>query len=251
MAQPIAFHFRSGDSLPHRMDPRFKLIFLALISLSILNSGPAGLAVLTPLLVLLAAGIRLPARAMIYELRYFAILLFFVFSARCLTVPGDPLFSLGGVSATHQGLVDGAVVCWRLALVVLMGLLLSVSTRPKEIRTAVEHLFHPLPWVPEKRIATMLGLIVRFIPVILTLTRETADAQRARTVEQRKNPVYRLSRLAFPIMRRTVDGADRLATAMEARCFDENRPTPPLSAARADWISLPIVVGLCAISVVF
>jgi biotin transport system permease protein len=251
MAQPIAFHFRSGTHFLHRMDPRFKLIFLALISLSTLNSGPMGLAIPTLILTVLSVNIRLPVSTMLFELRYFTILLLFVFIARCLTVPGDPIFTFAGIRVTHQGVVVGAVVCWRLALIVLMGLLLSVSTRPKEIRTATEHLFAPIPLVPEKRIATMLGLIVRFIPVILTLTRETADAQRARAVEQRRNPIYRLSRLAFPVMRRTVDGAERLAIAMEARCFDENRPTPPLKAGRADWVSLLVVIGLCAISILY
>jgi len=47
MAHTVAFNFRSGESLLHRLDPRFKVIFLALISLSTLSAGAVGLGLLT------------------------------------------------------------------------------------------------------------------------------------------------------------------------------------------------------------
>ncbi len=131
-----------------------------------------------------------------------------------------------------------------------MGLLFSVSTRPKEIRTAVELLFGPVPFLPEKRLAVMIGLIVRFIPVILHVTREMADAQRARGIEQRRNPVYRASHLVLPVMRRTVNRAEQLVDAMESRCFDENRPTPPLKAGAADWRAMTVVLAVCLFLVI-
>lgn len=245
MASTVAFNFRSGTSILHRLDPRFKIVFLALISLSTLNAGGVGLLVLTVLFVMLAVDIRLPVSKIAFELRYFGIFLFVVFITRCLTEPGDPLFTYKFMTVTQQGLVEGSFAAWRLALVILMGLLFSVSTRPKEIRTAVEILFGPIPFLPEKRIAVMIGLIVRFIPVILHLTREMSEAQQARAIEQRKNPIYRASHLVLPVMRRIVDRADRLACAMESRCFDENRPTPPLKMGFADWRAMSVVLSVC------
>ena len=97
----------------------------------------------------------------------------------------------------------------------------------------------------KKRIAVMIGLIVRFIPVILHLTREVSDAQRARAIEQRRNPIYRASHLALPIMRRTLGRAELLADAMESRCFNENRPTPSLYAAAIDWRAMAAVLVVC------
>ncbi len=245
MANTVAFNFRSGTSILHRLDPRFKIVFLALISLSTLNAGAAGLLVLTLLFALLAVDIRLPVSKIAFELRYFGFFIFIVFITRCLTEPGVPVFTYKFITVTQQGLVEGSLAAWRLALVILMGLLLSVSTRPKEIRTAVEILFGPIPFLPEKRIAVMIGLIVRFIPVILHLTREMSEAQRARAIEQRKNPIYQASHLVLPVMRRIVGRADCLASAMEARCFDENRPTPPLEMGFADWRAMMVVLSVC------
>ncbi|MCP3889836.1 MAG: energy-coupling factor transporter transmembrane protein EcfT [Desulfobulbaceae bacterium] len=245
MANTVAFNFRSGTSILHRLDPRFKIIFLALLSLSTLNAGCASLLVLTLLFSLLVVDIRLPLSKISFELRYFGVFLFIVFITRCLTEPGIPVFSFKAIIVTQQGVMEGGLASWRLALVILMSLLLSVSTRPKEIRTAVEILFKPIPFLPEKRIAVMIGLIVRFIPVILHLTREMSEAQRARAIEQRKSPIYRASHLVLPVMRRIVGRADHLASAMEARCFDENRPTPPLKMGVADWQATTVVVSIC------
>lgn len=247
MAHTVAFNFRAGDSLLHRLDPRFKVIFLALISLSALRSGPAGLGLLSLLFGTLIVNIQLPVAKLASELRYFGFFLAVIFIARCLTEPGDILFSHSFITVTHQGILEGTLAAWRLALIIVMGLLFSVSTRPKEIRTAVEILFARAPLLPEKRIAVMIGLIVRFIPVILQVSGEVADAQRARAIEQRKNPIYRASNLALPIMRRTVGRAEQLTSAMEARCFNENRPTPPLRSSALDWGAFVMMVALCLI----
>ncbi len=242
MAQTITFHFQPGTSFLHQMDPRCKIICLALVSLSTLKAVTAGLLLLTLLFAVLAWDADLPGKTIFFELRYFGLFLLVVFISNCLTQPGTPIYSLKGINITREGVVEGLFASWRLALIILMGLLFSVSTRPKDIRTAIEHLLAPIPFVPEKRIAVMMGLIVRFIPVILGTTREISDAQRARAIDQRKNPILRMSRLVLPVMRRTIGRSQRLADAMESRCFDENRPTPPLKMVRTDWQAITLAV---------
>ncbi len=243
MAQTIAFHFQAGTSFLHQMDPRCKIVCLALISLSTLQALTIVLLLLTLLFAVLVLDVDLPGKTIFFELRYFGFFLLVVFMSNCLTQPGTPIFSLKGISITLEGVVEGLLASWRLALIILMGLLFSVSTRPKDIRTAVEHLLAPIPFVPEKRIAVMMGLIVRFIPVILSTTQEISDAQRARAIDQRKNPIVRMSRLVLPVMRRTIDRSQRLADAMESRCFDENRPSPPLKMVRTDWQAITLAVS--------
>jgi len=92
----------------------------------------------------------------------------------------------------------------------------------------------------------MMGLILRFIPVIFDQAGEIVDAQKARGVENRKNPVYRLTKLALPLMRRTFERADNLVAAMEARGFTENRTDPELALHKRDWISL---IAVCFLSI--
>lgn len=245
MAHTVAFNFRSGSSVLHRLDPRFKVIFLAIISLSTLKAGGPGLLLLTLVFGGVAAEMHLPVKSIAFELRYFSFFLLIIFVARCLTEPGIPVFTFKFFTVSDQGIIEGALASWRLALVILMGLLFSFTTRPKDIRTAVEILFAWIPLLPEKRIAVMIGLIVRFIPIILHITRQVSDAQRARAIEQRRNPIYRTTHLALPIMRRTLGRAELLAEAMESRCFNENRPTPALYAAAIDWWATAAVLVVC------
>ncbi len=247
MAELTAFNFRPGASFLHELDVRFKLVFLALISLASLKAALLALCILTFVLIGVIIDIRLPIKVILKELRYFLILLLFVFIARALTTPGSPLIQIKAVSVTLEGVHGGIIVCWRLLIIIMMGLSFVSTTRSSEIKAAVQWFLNPFPFIPAKRIATMMSLIIRFVPVILDQAKETADAQRARGVENRKNPLYRLKKLLIPLMRRTFLSADKLAVAMEARCYSENRTDPGLSCGIKDWIALFAVTCLCII----
>ncbi|MDF1593241.1 MAG: energy-coupling factor transporter transmembrane component T [Desulfobacterales bacterium] len=250
MAELTSFSYQVGRSLAHGLDARFKLLFLVLISLASLKAGLWALLFLCGGLWWILSDLRLPLVAVLRELRYFLFLLIVVFAARALATPGEAVFTSALITITREGLVDGVLVCWRLLLIVLLGLLLTATTRPSEIRAAVEWILKPIPAVPAKRIGTMMGLIMRFIPVILNQVRETAEAQRARGVENRENPLYRLTKLGIPLIRRTFENADRLITAMEARCYSENRTGPELKSTPRDWIALLVIIAL-GLSMIF
>jgi energy-coupling factor transporter transmembrane protein EcfT len=245
VAELTAFNYRQGESLLHDLDVRFKLLFLVVISLASLKAAWPALCVLTFVLIGLIIDVRLPIKVILKELRYFLILLLFVFIARTLTTPGSPLIQFKSVSVTLEGVHGGIIVCWRLLVIIMMGLSFVSTTRPSEIKAAVQWFLNPFPFIPARRIATMMSLIIRFMPVILGQAKETADAQRARGVENRKNPLYRLKKLLIPLMRRTFTTADKLAVAMEARCYSENRTDPSLSCGIKDWIALFTVICLC------
>lgn len=245
MAELTTFCFQPGTSLIHKLDVRFKLLFLILTSLAGLGSGFTGLALLTALVTALIVHSRLPLKSGVRELRLFLILLLLILIARMFTTPGTALIEIKSIVATRSGLISGVLICWRLIVIALLGFLFIFTTPPSEIKAAVEWFLNPVAFVPGKRIAVMMGLTARFIPVILSQARETAEAQRARCVESRKNPLYRLMRLGVPLIRRTFEQADRLILAMQARCYSENRTDPVLSATRADWIALSVIVIIC------
>ena len=244
MAELTSFSYQSGDSLLHHIDVRFKILIVILISLICLNLYLTGLAILTSLLLGLILHARLPLISGLKELRYFLILLLFVFVARVLSTDGPPLIVLRFISVSIQGLYSGILVCWRLAIIVILGFAFISTTRPSAIKAAVQWFLKPVPFIPEKKVALMMGLILRFIPVIFHQAGEIAEAQKARGVENRKNPIYRLTKLAFPLMRRTFERADNLVAAMEARAFTENRTDPELNLHKRDWICLFVVCFL-------
>jgi len=245
MAKLTAFSFQPGTSLLHKLDVRFKLLFLILISLVSLGGGFTGLGVLTGLVAGLSIHSRLPLKSGFKEFRFFLIFLVLILVARMLTTPGTALIEIKSIAITRPGLISGVLICWRLVIIALVGFLFVFTTPSSEIKAAVQWFLKPAAFIPGKRIATMMGLIARFIPVILNQAKETTEAQRARCVEYRRNPLYRIVRLGVPLIRRTFEQADRLIVAMEARCYSENRTDPDLSATRTDWFALLIITIIC------
>ncbi|MGD2185817.1 MAG: energy-coupling factor transporter transmembrane component T [Desulfobacterales bacterium] len=249
MAELTTFNFQPGTSLLHKLDVRFKLIFLILISLISLGGGLQGLIMLSGLVAVLIVHSRLPVKSGFKELRFFLILLLLILVVRMLTTPGTVLIEIPFVTITQPGLISGLLICWRLVIIALLGFLFIFATPSSEIKAAVEWFLKPVGFVPGKRIATMMGLTARFVPVIFNQAIETAEAQRARCVENRKNPLYRLIRLGIPLLRRTFEQADKLVVAMEARCYSENRTDPELCATRIDWMASVVMILICVMAV--
>lgn len=247
MAELTSFSYIAGHSLLHRIDARFKIISIIFLSIVSLNIYFRGLGLLSVLLLGVIFYARLPLASGFKELRYFLILLLLIFVTRVLSTDGTPVINLKYFTISMQGITNGILVCWRLALIVILGFAFISTTPPSAIKAAVQWFLKPVPFIPEKKVAVMMGLILRFVPVILDQARETAEAQKARGVENRKNPVYRLIKLSFPILRRTFERADNLVLAMEARCFIENRTDPELVTQKRDWVALMAVCCLCVL----
>ena len=251
MAELNTFSYRPGQSGLHRLDARIKLLGLVLVSSLSMLGGYVPLAVLSVLLMALAMNCGLPLFRLVGELKYFFFLLALVFAARALSTPGEVLWQWSVLGVTWEGLQAGALMCWRLTLVIVMGLLLVNSTRVSRITGAVRWYLRPVPGLDETRIALMMGLVVRFIPGLLQRANETADAQRARCVENRKNPVYRLRVLVIPLLRNIFLEADELVQAMEARGYTGRRTEPEFALQRGDWIALAGLVFLSSGLILF
>ncbi len=217
-----------------------------MVGIATLQADFRGLAALTVLILAALRHTGIPLASMAREMRYFVLLLVLVFIARALSTPGEALLSAAGVSVTREGVLAGGRVCWRPACVAAAAILFVVATRPSELRGAVIWLLAPVPGIPERRAGTMISLLVRFIPMVLDQARETSDAQRARCIECRKNPVARMAVLTIALLRRIFEDADRLVAAMEARCYSEDRTGPAFGATRLDWLVLLGAVLFCA-----
>jgi len=249
MAELTLFGYQAGNSLIHRLDSRFKLLFLFLLSIGTMRANVWPLAVLTLLCAGLMRGTGLSLISAYKELRYFFILLVLIFISRALTTPGPVWLTLGGLAITRQGVYTGIFVCWRILLIIGLGLLFISSTRTSRIRAALTWLLEPMPFIPASRVSTMISLIVRFIPVIFNQMRETDAAQQARGIGNRKNPIYRLQKFIIPLMLSVFRDADKLIIAMESRCYTEQKTASGLSAHKIDWIGLFVVSGISLLAI--
>ena len=244
MAELTAFSYHPGTSALHALDARVKTACLILVGLDVMSSGLPALGGITVACAACCLLVRLPVLKFFKEIRYFGLFLLFVFASRAFSGTGDPaVIAVGAFRVSGGSLLEAIAISWRLLLVVLFGWVFVATTRFVEIKAAVEWGLRPVPFLPEKRIAVMLGLLVRFIPVIFQQIQETSDAQRARCVEYRINPVFRLVHLAVPIIRRTFERADGLVIAMESRCFSEERTPHRFLISFRDRIVLWAVVG--------
>jgi energy-coupling factor transporter transmembrane protein EcfT len=247
VAELTAFVYRPGATILHRLDVRMKLALVAAASLASLRLDFAGIGLMALPLISAAAGCRRSLRIPAGELRWIGLLLAFVFGARVLSTDGTTVFSVLALDITLEGLREGSLACLRLALVFLAGALLMAATRPADIKAGVQWFLKPLPLVPAERVGTMLGLLVRFIPVIFEEVSRVSDAQRARAVENLRNPLRRAVKLGVPIMSRVFERSDQLALAMEARCYSERRTQPALRTTRRDWVLFGLGCGWLAV----
>jgi energy-coupling factor transporter transmembrane protein EcfT len=195
------------------LDPRLKLAAIAIIGFLSLNAEWKKLALLTLLVLWWGIRVRLSLFSILKDMRYFLLL----------------LCPIWGIRSSTVGMYDATLVCWRIILAAYAGINLMATTRTWEIRAALRWFFKPIPFVPEKRLSAMISLMMRFLPMILRQSGEISDAQKARGIECRKNPIYRMSRFVLPLTRRTFEDADHLIVAMEARSYCEDRTEPELS----------------------
>lgn len=232
MGELTTIGFNPGQSVLHRLDPRTKQAMMMVLSVVSMWGGLPFLLILSTTLAVLLHAANLRVCRLIREIRYFLFFLLFVFGVRAVSVDSSWIPAIRPAAAT-----DALLACWRLLLVILMGILLMATTRVAHIRAALAWYMKPVPLVDEKMMATMVGLVVRFLPVILFQASEISDAQRARGIERRKNPFLRLMKFSIPLFRRVFLCADELAVAMQARCYSEQRTLPELAFGSYDALA--------------
>ncbi|WP_300461327.1 energy-coupling factor transporter transmembrane component T [Desulfobacula sp.] len=251
MAQLIPFTYRPGNSLLHRLDVRLKFFTICLISMSLLSAHLPACGGYALVLVFFFKTAGLNVWETLNSMKYFMLLLFFVFMARVLTVPGDILFVFHDISISEQGIMEGGLVAFKFFLVMVTGLIFSTTTKPSSVKSAVQWFLKPVPFVPEKRVAVMISLSLGFMPVILKQAREISNAQKARCADLQKNPIKRILRLVFPLLKKTFLSADSLVLAMESRCYTDDRTDPEFTPSGNERCFFAGTVVLCLSLVCF
>ncbi|MCF8112805.1 MAG: energy-coupling factor transporter transmembrane protein EcfT [Desulfotignum sp.] len=249
MANLTLFTFCAGTTTLHRLDVRHKTALVCMVSLALFTSGFAGCLACFLVLSLLTRTIGISLAQLLGQLKWFILLLGIMFVARALTIPGDPVFSLSGIVATKEGLAQGALVAMRFFLVMMTGLLFSATTRPADLKSAAQWFLKPVPFVPEKQVAIMISLFLRFLPLILSQAGQTADAVNARCGNLHKNPIRRIRCQTLPVLKKTFMAADRLCLAMDARCYSEDRTDLEFETGGRNTLSMAAGTGLCLLMV--
>ncbi len=200
----IVGHYREGDSFIHRLDPRTKIISLLILSgvIFYLKSLPEYLVFAGLSFLLLLLG-RIAIASWFKTLRPLAWFLILIF-----------LMHLGSAGGWKVGLF----VLARFAYLVSLAVLLTATTPIFSLAMGLRKLLRPLDIFAQlgSRIAFMLTMAIRFIPLTIIENQKIMEAQQVRGV--RYSP-KNIPLLAYALLINIMKKADELSRAIEARGF--------------------------------
>ena len=227
-----------ADSPLHRMAPAPKLALLVATAVACaLAGGVWGFAVAALLVAALVAVSRVGVRralGMVWGLRWF---LLAVLTMNALLFSHEAAWvEIGPVALTPAGVLQGLAVDARVVLVVVVGSLLTATTRPQELVGDVRTLLSPLArlGVRTEVAALAVGITVQFVPTLLRESRYLMRAQRARAGGGASGSMFGravgFARLLVPVFVSAFRRADDLSLAMEARGYRLDGPAPDRGA---------------------
>ena len=257
MDNMILGRYIPGDSIIHRLDPRSKLLAMfLLIVISFWANNP-----ITNLLLFVVTGIfislsGIPLSFFIKGLRSMFFLIAFTTIFQLFFISGGQvLWEIGFIKITSHGIEQAGIIFCRFVLIIFFSTLLTLTTMPLSLATAVESLLSPLKRfkVPVHEIGLMLSMSLRFVPTLMDDTIRIMNAQKARGVDFGEGSIIQKVKAMIPILiplfATSLKRADSLATAMEARGYQGGvgrSQYRQLSWMRKDSIAL-ILISLLGI----
>lgn len=254
--------FFPGESLIHRLDPRFKII-ITLIYILMLFTGDSLIclavgAVFTIMSVILS---KIPFKMFMKSIKpIFPFLLFTAVLNILFVRTGDVIFEWSFIKITTEGINISVFMIIRISLLIMGSSLLTYTTSPITLTDAIERLLSPLKkiGVPVHELAMMMSIALRFIPTLIEETDKIMSAQKARGAEidtgsfmtRAKNMISILVPLFISAFRR----ADELATAMECRCYNGGEGRTRLRQLKSesrDYIALAVTLVFYAVTIAF
>lgn len=235
------------ESVIHRLDPRTKLVytFLYIISLFLANNRYMFLLSAVFLIVYILIS-KVPVSYMLKGIK--GILLFILASVviNMFFTKGDPFLTLGIVHISWQGFRTAIFTMARILMLVLGSSVLTYTTTPTKLTDGLEK---GLRWmnrwkIPVHEISMMIGIALRFIPILVEELNKIMKAQQARGADFEQGSVFRRLKnmvpIFVPMFVSAIRRANDLASAMEARCYQggEGRTKlHPLNYTAADGIA--------------
>ncbi|MBQ5868106.1 MAG: energy-coupling factor transporter transmembrane protein EcfT [Lachnospiraceae bacterium] len=238
------------DSVLHRMDPRTKLFgtMAYIVSLFIADSLPVYAAAALFLVIAIRMS-KVPVKFMVRGLKSIVILLLISVSFNLFLTPGTPIFKIGFLQMTWEGVEFAALMAVRLIFLVLGSTILTLTTTPNQLTDGLEKSlgFLGKVGVPVHEVSMMMSIALRFIPILIEETDKIMKAQMARGADFETGNLIQKAKAMVPLLvplfisafRRATD----LAMAMEARCYrggDGRTKMKPLRYKNRDRVAYAV-----------
>ena len=227
MDNMILGRYIPGNSIVHRLDPRSKLVAMILLIMIVFwANNPITNVILFVVTGIFVALSEVPLSFFIKGLRSMFFLIAFTTLFQLFFISGGHvLFEMGFIKITSYGIEQAGIIFCRFVLIIFFSTLLTLTTMPLSLATAVESLLGPLKRfkVPVHEIGLMLSMSLRFVPTLMDDTIRIMNAQKARGVDFGEGNVIQKVKAMIPILiplfATSLKRADSLATAMEARGY--------------------------------
>ncbi|PSQ48778.1 cobalt ABC transporter permease [Halobacteriales archaeon SW_7_65_23] len=225
--------YTPGETLAHRLDPRGKLAVQFAFAIAVF-AGPA--VPWLPAMLALAVGCLLLAGLSVWQ----ALRAYWVVLLVLLLGPVLGAVTLGPPWIQPERGLDSLRSVVRVVPVLFVSAAFVHSTPVRETRAAIQR---TVPGRFGQLLGVGVALTFRFIPVVREDLRRIREATLARGGERRplRDRVGRITTLALA---RSMNRADRLSVALQARCFAWNPTLPRLSFAPIDYAVLALAAGL-------
>lgn len=219
----------------HRINALTKLIMMVTLTAVIFS-----LKKITSLLYIAAfviALIRLSGlkiKILLKNTKYIIFFAFFTFIFNLFLTDGETIFKFFSITATAEGLFNGSLYAMRLIVLVWISVIFMLTTRPTDITDAVELLLSPLSrlHIPVSDISVIIGLTLRFIPLLGEEAQKITDAQKSRCADFDGSSIIQKAKavlpLTVPLLESTFRRSEALAEAMASRCYGMHSRTKML-----------------------
>lgn len=232
----------NGDSLIQRLDPRVKivLVFLFSVVVAVSNRLPVLMwALVLALLIVLTA--RVPAKELLRRLIPVNMLIAFLWLFLPFTFAGKPLFYMGSLPVTHEGVLYATQISIKSNAMMLM-LIALVATTP--IFT-LGHAMHELGI--SKKIVHLFFFTFRYIHVMHREYVRLLNSMKIRGFRPKTNlHTYRsFAYMVGMLLVRSFDRAQRVYNAMLCRGYKGNLYSlSKFSLKGRDVISIVLMVAV-------
>lgn len=251
--------FQPGDSFIHNLHAAVKIAALLLMLTAVINTstvpGYAVMIAFTALLIRLSRMKYAYALAAVLRLSWFFIVILFM--NLCFYAPDDPWVCFWIFRPSYEGLMQGINVVMRVAMMLVLSNILTLTTAPIEMTGAIAWLLSPLRIikVPTGQVAMILSVAVQFIPTLLEETEQIRKAQTARGArfDSRKlaEKAKAVMPLAIPVFVAAFKRADELSLAMESRGYRADSRTFSPERIRLDRNDISALLACCALCAIY
>ena len=250
-----------GNTIAHRLDPRTKILLVALYIVALFcakNIFSYGLMALTLFGCVKAS--KVPFKTMVKGLKPVVFIVVFTAVLNLFFTPGERnLVEVGFIRISDTGLSNAVFMVARILLLIMGTFLMTYTTSPISLTDGLEQLLNGLKRfrVPVHELAMMMSIALRFIPTLIEETDKIMSAQKARGADFESGNLLEKAKALIPILvplfisafRR----ADELATAMECRCYHGGEGRTKLHVLKYESRDYAALTGgaviLCAVLV--